>query len=179
MEVKPQNTKYGKKSEFDFKKKKGLKWQKFAEIEHYFGDKQHRLWEASCGICVSVLGGWRILESYLWRTSSSSGGHRSASRKIQNQLWASVVFKPVGLFHHPGQTTRRNRLFTLFFFFLKKEGGCFQRNPQVHKAENWELILCVSGLKCANQAWVPAAEMNPFRRHMTKKTLKTEEVWHA
>lgn len=44
------------------------------------------------------------------------------------------------------------------FFFLKKEGGCFQRNLQVHKAENLELILCVSGLKCANQAWVPAAE---------------------
>lgn len=33
LKVKPQNTKYGQKSEFDFtKKKKGLKWQNCKEI---------------------------------------------------------------------------------------------------------------------------------------------------
>lgn len=137
LEVKPQNTKYGRKTEFDLKKKKkkGLKWQNCAEIKHYFGDRHHRLWPESSRICVSVLGGWWIPKNYLWRTSSSSGGHRSASRKIQNQLWASVVFKPVGPFHHPGQTTSGNRLFTVFFF--KERRRLFSKKPS--GPQGWKL----------------------------------------
>lgn len=61
--------------------------------------------------CYKVYRCWILKTAH--KTSSSSGGHWSAKRKIQNWLWANM-FLYQEPFHHPAHTTNWRLPFTLW-----------------------------------------------------------------